>query len=151
MSAMLFVALFLTALAAMEGVAYLTHKHLMHGPLWFLHESHHRPRRGFFERNDLFGIFFAIPSIVLIGLGTHGTPWALPVGLGMAAYGLCYFGFHDVVVHRRVPLRWRPRGRYFDRIVRAHLVHHRTLERDGALHFGFLWSPPDRSSPAAGR
>jgi beta-carotene 3-hydroxylase len=137
-----FVLLFLAALAGMEGVAYLTHKHLMHGPLWVLHESHHRPRPGRFERNDLFGVFFALPSILLIYLGTHGTPWALPLGLGMTAYGACYFGFHDVVVHRRLPLRWRPRGRYFDRIVRAHLIHHRTQAKHGAVSFGFLWSPP---------
>jgi len=144
----LFVVLFLAALAGMEGVAYLTHRYLMHGPLWVLHESHHRPRPGRFERNDLFGVFFALPSIVLIYLGTHGTPWALPIGVGMTAYGACYFGFHDVVVHRRLPLRWRPRGRYFDRIIRAHLIHHKTHGKHGAVSFGFLWSPPLPDSSA---
>ena len=79
-------ALFVGVLAGMEGVAYLMHKHLMHGPLWFLHESHHRPRQGWFEANDLFGVFFAIPSIVLIYLGVRGHP-PLAAGLGMTAYG----------------------------------------------------------------
>ena len=64
-----FALLFLSAFAAMEGIAYLMHKYLMHGALWVLHESHHRPRQGVFERNDLFGVFFALPSIVLIYLG----------------------------------------------------------------------------------
>jgi len=83
----------------MEGVAYLTHKYLMHGPLWFLHRSHHVPHAGFFERNDLFGLLFALPSIALIDAGVRTGSWMLPVGLGMTAYGALYFLFHDVVVH----------------------------------------------------
>ncbi len=126
----------------MEAVAWVAHRYLMHGPLWFLHESHHRPRGGRFEWNDLFGVFFAVPSIILIYLGTHGRPPLLWIGLGMAAYGLVYFGFHDVIVHRRLPLRLRPRGRYLRRIIQAHLIHHRTHERDGAVSFGFLYAPP---------
>jgi beta-carotene 3-hydroxylase len=135
-----FLALFLAAFAGMEGVAYLMHKHVMHGPLWVLHASHHRPRTGPFEANDLFGVFFALPSIVLIYLGTHGTPWLLPLGLGMTAYGAAYFGFHDVVVHRRVGHRYRPQSRYMQRIVRAHLVHHKTTTKGGATSFGFLYA-----------
>jgi beta-carotene 3-hydroxylase len=135
-------ALFLGSLAAMEGVAWLTHRYLMHGPLWFLHESHHTPRQGRFEWNDLFGVFFAIPSILLIWLGTRGYPPLLWVGLGMTAYGMVYFGFHDVVVHRRLPLRKSPPGRYMRRIIQAHLIHHKTHRRDGAVSFGFLWAPP---------
>lgn len=133
--------LFLAAFAGMEGVAYLMHKYVMHGPLWVLHQSHHRPRTGWFERNDLFGVFFSLPSIVLIYLGTHGQPWALAVGLGMTAYGAAYFGFHDVIVHQRVKLRLRPESRYLQRIIRAHLVHHKTTGKDGAVSFSFLWAP----------
>jgi beta-carotene 3-hydroxylase len=134
-------AVFLASLAAMEAVAWLSHRYLMHGPLWFLHESHHRPRGGRFEKNDLFGVFFSIPSIVLIWFGTHGWPTLLAIGCGMTAYGALYFAFHDVLVHRRLPLRWRPGGRYLQRIVRAHLIHHRTLTREGAVSFGFLYAP----------
>jgi beta-carotene 3-hydroxylase len=133
--------LLLGTFLAMEGVAYLMHRYLMHGPLWFLHESHHRPRRGFFELNDLFGFFFAIPSIVLIYLGTHGQPPLLGVGLGMTVYGAAYFGFHDVIVHRRIRNAFVPRHPYLKRIVRAHLIHHRTLTREGAVSFGFLYAP----------
>jgi beta-carotene 3-hydroxylase len=134
--------LFLGALAAMELVAFLMHKYLMHGPLWFLHESHHRPRRGAFERNDLFGVFFALPSIVLIYFGVRGAPSLLWIGLGMTAYGLAYFGFHDVVVHRRLPVRVNPKKGYLRRIIQAHHLHHATRERDGAVSFGFLYAPP---------
>lgn len=133
--------LIVPTLVAMEGVAYLMHKHLMHGPLWVLHESHHRPGAGFFERNDLFGVFFAIPSIVLIYLGTHGQPPLLGIGLGMTLYGAAYFGFHDVIVHRRIRHSYVPRHPYLKRIVRAHLVHHKTLTRQGAVSFGFLYAP----------
>ena len=47
----------------MEAVAYFSHKYVMHGFGWFLHESHHSPREGFFELNDLYAAIFAIPSI----------------------------------------------------------------------------------------
>jgi len=145
-------AVFAFTLVGMEAVAYLMHKHLMHGWLWVLHESHHRPRHNaWFERNDLFGILFAIPSIVLIYAGTHGHPMALAVGLGMTAYGFAYFVFHDVIVHRRIRHSWAPRGAYMRRIVRAHLIHHKTLTREGAVSFGFLYAlGPDRA-PAPAR
>jgi len=126
----------------MEGVAYLMHKHLMHGPLWFLHESHHRRERGRLELNDLFGVFFAVPSIILIYLGTHGHPTLLWIGLGMTAYGAVYFGFHDVIVHHRLPHRFRPGSRYLQRIIKAHHIHHATRSKHGAVSFGFLYAPP---------
>jgi beta-carotene 3-hydroxylase len=135
-------ALFLATVVAMEGVAFLMHKYLMHGPLWFLHKSHHVRDKGRFELNDLFGVFFAIPSIILIYLGTHGSPTLLAIGLGMTAYGAIYFGFHDVIVHRRLPHRVRPKSRYLQRIIKAHQIHHATREKDGAVSFGFIYAPP---------
>ena len=99
---------FLGALVAMEGVAYFAHKYVMHGFGWVLHESHHRPREGLFELNDLYALIFAIPSIILIWFGTNGYPAALWAGLGVAGYGVIYFGFHDVIVHRRIHHDWRP-------------------------------------------
>jgi beta-carotene 3-hydroxylase len=134
---------FLVGLVGMEVVAYLTHKYLMHGPLWFLHKSHHVPHEGHLEKNDWFGIFFALPSIGLIYLGTHGYPPLLWIGLGMAAYGAFYFGFHDIIVHRRIPSGIRPKSpAYVKRLIQAHHIHHWTKERDGAVSFGFLYAPP---------
>ena len=141
-AAVTWVALFLAALLSMEAVAYLAHKYLMHGPLWFLHRSHHVPHSARLEWNDLFAIFFALPSIALIELGVRDHHWALlPLGLGMAAYGLIYFLFHDIVVHRRLRLPRLPQSPYLRRIIKAHLVHHRTHGRDGAESFGFLYAP----------
>lgn len=135
-------ACFFGALLFMEGVAYFSHKYVMHGFLWVWHKSHHRPRQGIFELNDLFAFIFAVPSIVLIYVGTNGYPWALWAGLGVAGYGLIYFGFHDVIVHRRIPHNWRPRSHYMQRIVHAHRLHHAREEKEGAVSFGFIYAPP---------
>jgi len=131
---------FLAILAGMEVFAHLMHRYVMHGPLWVIHRSHHVPRHTRLELNDLFGVVFALPSIACIYVGTRGHPLLLAVGLGMAAYGLVYWGFHDVLVHRRIPHRWVPKRGYLRRIFQAHLIHHRTRTRDGAESFGFLYA-----------
>ena len=136
----------LATVAAMEGFAYAMHRWVMHGPLWVLHESHHRPRDGWFERNDWFAVIFALPSVLLIFMGTQlgfGPVFAW-VGIGIAVYGVIYFGFHDVVVHRRLKHGWRPRTPYMRRIVQAHRLHHAAETRDGTVSFGFLYAPPLR-------
>ncbi|MGK6318821.1 sterol desaturase family protein [Sphingomonas sp. DT-204] len=135
--------LLLATVAAMEGFAYAMHRWVMHGPGWVLHRSHHRPREGRFELNDLYAVIFAIPSVALLFGGTQlgwwpGCAW---IGAGIAAYGAIYFGFHDVIVHRRLPTRYLPRSRYMKRIVQAHRLHHAVETRDGAVSFGFLWAP----------
>lgn len=135
-------ACFLGALAAMEGVAWLSHKYVMHGFLWRLHASHHGPRASAFEANDWFAVFFASPSVLLIYIGAEGHPPALWAGLGVAAYGLIYFVFHDVLVHRRIDLGYRPKHPYMRRIVHAHRLHHAVETKRGAVSFGFLYAPP---------
>ena len=136
--------LFLATVAAMELFANVTHRWVMHGPGWFLHASHHRVRTGPFEWNDLYAVFFALPSIALIygGVQAGWGHWATAVGAGIAAYGVIYFGFHDVIVHRRLEHRIVPRSAYFKRIVQAHRLHHAVESRLGAVSFGFLVAPP---------
>lgn len=143
--------LFLATLAAMELFAYAMHRWVMHGPGWFLHESHHRARTGPFEWNDLYAVIFAVPSIVLIYLGVRGGwgDWATAVGAGIAGYGMIYFGFHDWIVHQRLPHRVVPRSAYFKRIVQAHRLHHAVESRLGAVSFGFLYAPPVEALKAA--
>ncbi len=134
--------LFLFALVGMEGVAWATHRFLMHGPLWGLHRSHHEPRAGRFELNDLFALYFALPSIAMIFWGRHGWPPALWLGCGMTAYGVVYALFHDGLVHSRfrspLPLR------LMKRLVQAHRLHHAVATKTGAVSYGFLWAPPVR-------
>lgn len=135
--------LFLTTIILMEVVAYATHRWIMHGPGWFLHKSHHRERLGRFEANDLYALIFALPSILLLwgGVNSGWGNWAIWVGAGIAAYGAIYFGFHDVIVHRRIAHHYLPRSNYMRRIVQAHRLHHAIESKEGAVSFGFLWAP----------
>lgn len=143
MSLLAGIALFVATILAMEAVAYAAHRWIMHGPGWFLHRSHHRRREGRFEANDLYAVIFALPSILLIhgGVNLGWGAWAIWIGAGIAGYGAIYFGFHDVIVHRRIGHRYLPRSLYMKRIVQAHRMHHATHGRRGAVSFGFLWAP----------
>ena len=137
-------ALFLGALAFMEGFAFVMHKYVMHGFMWVWHKSHHEPREGLFELNDLFAVVFAAPAIVAIWLGTNGgMPLMLPVGLGITAYGAIYFLFHDGLVHRRWPMP-KAKSEYWKRLIQAHRFHHAVHTKDGCVSFGFLMAPPVR-------
>jgi beta-carotene 3-hydroxylase len=135
--------LFFATIVAMEGFAYVTHRWVMHGPGWFLHESHHRPRIGNWELNDLYFVIFATPSILLLVAGTSGYwgSWATWVGAGIAGYGAIYAGFHDIIVHKRIGTRYIPRSEYMKRIVQAHRLHHVVETKHGTVSFGFIWAP----------
>lgn len=143
-------ALIFVAMAAyMEYVAWFTHKYVMHGFLWILHEDHHRPKDRGFQKNDLFALFFSFVSFVLIysGLRWQWTPLA-SAGFGVALYGVGYVLFHDVMFHRRIRgLRIRSRGRYLQRIVRAHRVHHQRGGRSDSVSFGFLYASKRYAEP----
>jgi len=142
MNSLLYFLLCLGTVVLMEGVAWFTHKYLMHGLLWSWHKSHHRhpPHRGL-ERNDLFALLFSLPAIGLMVAGGQ-TQWRFLffIGLGILLYGLLYFVFHDIIVHRRIRLRFKARHPYLRRIMRAHYMHHRTHSREGAEAFGFLYA-----------
>ena len=92
-------------------------------------------------------MIFAIPSIVLLlgGVQLGWGEWAVWMGAGIAAYGAIYFGFHDVIVHKRVAHRYVARSRYMKRIVQAHRLHHVVESKEGTVSFGFLWAPPVES------
>ncbi|WP_312046220.1 sterol desaturase family protein [Erwinia sp.] len=132
----------LATVAAMELIAALAHKYIMHGWGWGWHLSHHEPRKGWFEVNDLYAAVFAVLSIVLIYLGSIGY-WPLQwIGAGMTAYGLLYFMVHDGLVHQRWPFRYVPRRGYLKRLYMAHRLHHAVRGREGCVSFGFLYAPP---------
>jgi beta-carotene 3-hydroxylase len=139
----------LLSVAAMELLATATHKYVMHGFGWAWHRSHHRPRSGWFEANDLYALVFAAISLALfVAAGGPGSLlWWF--GAGMALYGLLYTLLHDGLVHRRLPIGPTPRGGYLKRLVQAHRLHHAVRSRDGAVSFGFLYAPPVASLVAA--
>jgi beta-carotene 3-hydroxylase len=141
-------ALLVASFVAMEGVAWALHRYVMHGWGWGWHRSHHAEgegRLGPFELNDLYAVVMGAVAFALIWFASrNGHHPAYYAGLGMSLYGLVYFLAHDVLVHRRIPLRWTPKSGYLKRLVQAHRLHHATHGREGAVSFGFLYAPPVR-------
>jgi len=133
-------AIVVATVLAMEAVAAVVHRYVMHGFGWNWHRSHHADRKGAFEKNDLYAIVFAAISIALFWLGGHiSLLWW--VGLGMVAYGLLYTLLHDALVHRRLPFPGSPKRGYLKRLVQAHRLHHAVRTKEGAVSFGFLYAP----------
>lgn len=135
--------IFVLTIVAMEGVAYVTHRWIMHGPGWFLHASHHAPKTGWWELNDWYFVIFASPSITLL-VGSTYFGWGatgLWIGGGIAAYGAIYLGFHDIIVHKRLRTRYIPKSAYMKHIIQAHRLHHVVETKHGTVSFGFLWAP----------
>ncbi len=127
----------------MEGVAWFTHKYIMHGVLWSWHRSHHKVHNHLFEKNDLFAVVFSIPSILLIVLGYEIESLHILryFGFGVLAYGIFYSVFHDIIVHRRIKIKFKAKSPYMKRIINAHYAHHKTHTKEGAEAFGFLYAP----------
>ena len=127
----------------MEGVAWFTHKYIMHGFLWNLHKSHHKVHKHFFEMNDLFAVIFSIPSILLIYIGYSYESYSILkyFGIGIFLYGVAYIIFHDIIVHRRIKINFKINSEYMKRIMNAHYVHHKVHTKEGAKAFGFLFAP----------
>ncbi|WP_153800843.1 sterol desaturase family protein [Foetidibacter luteolus] len=123
----------------MEGITWLTHKYVMHGFLWYLHEDHHKKGPGFFEKNDWFFVIFAIPSFLSIMLGSiYQVWWVVSIGAGVAMYGFAYFLVHDIIIHQRFKLFTRSNNRYVKAIRWAHKMHHKYLEKEDGESFGML-------------
>ncbi len=130
----------------MEGVAWLTHKYVMHGLLWNLHEDHHTPKhlgkKSFFEKNDWFFVIFAVPSMFFYILGSLSANmlW-FSIAIGITLYGLAYFIFHEIVFHRRLKWLkgWKPV--YVRSIILAHSMHHRHHSPEDGECFGLLIFP----------
>jgi beta-carotene 3-hydroxylase len=143
----------LAALIAMEFWAGLLHRHVWHGPLWFLHRSHHEPRTGRFEANDALSSLHAPIAVALILYGCVGAPsvareLAYGWGLGMTAFGLLYMTFHDGLMHGRLPVAWLGRFATFRMLCDAHELHHR---KNGGPYGFFLVPRKLRARLASGR
>ena len=133
----------LATFAAMEFVAWSSHKYIMHGWGWAWHRDHHEPHDNLLEKNDLYGVVGAVMSMSMFAVGSPlvlgdrawepGT-W---VGLGILCYGLVYTLIHDGLVHQRY-FRWVPRKGYAKRLVQAHKLHHATIGKEGGVSFGFV-------------
>ncbi len=139
-----YIILTLVVFVTMEGVTWLTHKFIMHGLGWYLHEDHHQP--GYphvFEKNDAFFVVFAIPSMLLFYFGTRGgINFMLFIGLGILLYGIGYFLVHDVLIHRRFKWFENTNNWYLRGLRKAHKIHHKHLGKEEGECFGMLFVPP---------
>ena len=133
----------LAAFIGMEGVAWSTHKYVMHGLLWRLHKDHHKKEsKGFFEHNDYFFLLFALPGIACLFFGMQQDFSSLFwIGLGITLYGFTYFLVHDIFIHQRFKFLRQTDNPYFKAIRRAHKMHHKHLSREDGECFGMLWVP----------
>jgi len=139
------ITLVLATIAAMEWVAWASHKYIMHGWGWGWHRDHHEPHDKLLEKNDLFALVGAAFSIGMFALGSEwvlgAAAWwpATFIGLGVLGYGIIYTLIHDGLVHQRY-FRMVPRSGYAKRLVQAHKLHHATIGKEGGVSFGFVWA-----------
>jgi len=131
------IAIILGTLAGMEAFSWFIHKYLFHGPLWFIHKSHHRQRSGWFEFNDIFSLLFAGISVYLMWMGRIDLDIKFWVGIGITVYGIIYFIFHDWFIHNRLK-SFKTENSYLLGIRRAHKIHHKSTEKNPSEEFGLL-------------
>jgi beta-carotene 3-hydroxylase len=137
--------LILITLVVMEFAVTLFHKHVMHGIGWGWHQSHHQPQhqavgKAAWEKNDWFAVVFTVATIAFFAVvEPFGKLWW--IAFGVTLYGMLYGILHDVVTHRRLPLKWQPQNRYLRRLVAAHRMHHAVKDREEGVSFGFLYAP----------
>ncbi|KAG6514365.1 beta-carotene hydroxylase 2, chloroplastic-like isoform X1 [Zingiber officinale] len=138
-------ALSVGAAVGMELWARWAHRALWHASLWHMHESHHRPRDGPFELNDVFAIVNAVPAIALAAYGFFN-PGLLPglcfgAGLGITLFGMAYMFVHDGLVHRRFPVGPVASIPYFRRVAAAHQIHH--MNKFEGVPYGLFLGPEE--------
>lgn len=132
----------LAVFVAMEGVTWLTHKYVMHGFMWYLHEDHHQPGYNtIFEKNDAFFLIFATPSIILSVMGLSPLNHLFFIGLGIFLYGMAYFFIHEVIIHQRIKWFTHTKNNYFLALRKAHKAHHKHLDKKEGECFGMLLVP----------
>jgi beta-carotene 3-hydroxylase len=143
MNILLNIGIVLITFCLMECVTWLTHKYIMHGLLWVLHDDHHNKSPNFFEKNDYFFVIFACISMACFLLGTYiaGLNFLFYIGIGITLYGMAYFMIHDILIHQRFKLFSRTNNFYFRALRKAHKVHHKHLGKEQGECFGMLYVP----------
>lgn len=131
------IAIILLTIASMEAFSWFIHKYLFHGPLWFIHKSHHVERKGWFEFNDVFSLLFASLSLYLMWQGRTDFNVKFWIGLGISVYGVIYFIFHDWFIHNRFK-SFKSSNSYLLGIRRAHKIHHKSIKKNPSEEFGLL-------------
>ncbi|XP_027771101.1 beta-carotene hydroxylase 1, chloroplastic-like isoform X2 [Solanum pennellii] len=129
----------------MEYWARWAHRALWHASLWHMHESHHRPREGPFEMNDVFAITNAVPAIALLSYGFFHKGivpgLCFGAGLGITVFGMAYMFVHDGLVHKRFPVGPIANVPYFRRVAAAHQLHH--SDKFDGVPYGLFLGPKE--------
>lgn len=131
---------FLFTFFFMEFAAWFLHKYVMHGFLWVLHKDHHVVNKNrWWQLNDAFAIFFAVPSFFSILFDAiYSIPLLGAFGYGIMFYGAAYFFVHEIVIHKRINIRGLNKGWYIKGVKKAHHIHHSVRAKEGADNFGML-------------
>ncbi len=119
-----------------ELASYVLHRYLFHGWLWKIHRSHHLPRKGLLEWNDVFSLGFAALAILLM-VNRPQIDFVFGIGAGISIYGTIYFVLHDLYTHGR-GLRFETRNSWFNQVRQAHRKHHQSSTQLGQEPFGLL-------------
>ncbi len=136
------IGVFFLTFFTMEFMAWFSHKYVMHGFLWSLHKDHHhKDHNSWFERNDLFFIFYAVVSVgCVVFWGEYGFTPGLAIGIVYLPMG-GYFMVHDIFIHQRFKIWRNANNRYARGVRRAHKIHHKHLGKTKGECFGMLWVP----------
>ncbi|XP_022141331.1 beta-carotene hydroxylase 2, chloroplastic [Momordica charantia] len=133
------------AAVGMEFWARWAHRALWHASLWHMHESHHKPREGPFELNDVFAITNALPAIALLSYGFFHKGLVpglcFGAGLGITVFGMAYMFVHDGLVHKRFPVGPIANVPYFRRVAAAHQLHH--SDKFNGVPYGLFLGPKE--------
>ncbi|MBM3918527.1 MAG: fatty acid hydroxylase [Sphingomonadales bacterium] len=130
----------ITGFLGIEVVSSLIHRYLMHGPLWWIHQTHHKPKGGW-ELNDWFAVLFGSVGVALL---FGGFLEIIPIfwgyaGAGVSVYGLVYFVLHDILVHSRLGSFPKPVSRYLIALRTAHRMHHKHTTAQPGESYGLLF------------
>ncbi|XP_043719784.1 beta-carotene hydroxylase 2, chloroplastic-like [Telopea speciosissima] len=138
-------ALSVGAAVGMEFWARWAHRALWHASLWHMHESHHRPRDGPFELNDVFAIINAVPAIALLSFGFFHKGLfpglCFGAGLGITVFGMAYMFVHDGLVHKRFPVGPIANVPYLRKVAAAHQIHH--SDKFNGVPYGLFLGPKE--------
>ncbi|KAI4319996.1 hypothetical protein MLD38_033525 [Melastoma candidum] len=138
-------ALSVGAAVGMEFWARWAHRALWHASLWNMHESHHRPRDGPFELNDVFAIINAVPAMALFSYGFFHKGLVpglcFGAGLGITMFGIAYMFIHDGLVHKRFPVGPIANVPYLRKVAAAHQLHH--SDKFGGVPYGLFLGPKE--------
>ena len=141
-------------MVGMEMYARYIHRYAWHDAAagWKIHKTHHEPRTGAFEANDLYAVMNAVPAIGLTGYGflredvVGGVCFGL--GLGITLFGMAYMFVHDGLVHKRFPVGPVKDVPGLRRIAVAHRMHH--MDQYDSIPYGMFLGPQELEAAGFG-